>query len=123
MGDLTTLFDTSALIGSGGPLPALDGQSAVSVVAIGELYAGVLLAAEGSTQSKRLRRLATVLSDATVLDVDRYVATAFGDLRSVTGRPQSNDLWIAATALAHDLTLVTRDTQQAALPMVRTQLV
>ena len=123
MGDLTTLFDTSALIGSGGPPPRLDGESAVSVVAIGELYAGVLLAIEGSTQSERLRRLATVLSDATVLEVDRYVATAFGDLRSVTGRAQSNDLWIAATALAHDLTLVTRDTQQAALPMVRTKLI
>jgi len=124
MGDLTTLFDTSVLIGmAGGAPPTLDGGSAVSVVAIGELYAGVLLATEGSVQSERLRRLASVLSDATMLDVDRHVTTAYGDLRSVTGRAQSNDLWIAATALAHDLTLLTRDVQQAALPMVRTQLI
>jgi predicted nucleic acid-binding protein len=83
----------------------------------------VLLTTEGSTRSERLRRIATVLSDATVLDVNRHVATAYGDLRLVTGRAQSNDLWIAATALAHDLTLLTRDVQQAALPMVRTKLI
>ncbi len=39
-----------------------------------------------------------------------------------TGRLPSNDLWIAATALAHDLTLVTADERQAASPLVRTQL-
>lgn len=34
----------------------------------------------------------------------------------------TNDLWIAATALAHELTLVTADERQAALPLVRTVL-
>jgi predicted nucleic acid-binding protein len=124
MGELTTLFDTSALIGSAdGPPPQMAGDSAVSVVAVGELYAGVLLATHGATQSARLRRLAVVLSDATVLDIDRAVTTAYGDIRSLAGRAPSNDLWIAATALAHDLTLVTMDAGQAALPLVRTELV
>jgi len=40
-----------------------------------------------------------------------------------TGRPPYNALWIAATAPAHDLTLVTDDERQAALPLVRTMLV
>jgi predicted nucleic acid-binding protein len=124
MGELTTLFDTSALIGSSdGPPPQMAGDSAVSVVAVGELYAGVLLATHGATRSARLRRLAVVLSDATVLNIDRAVTTAYGDIRSLAGRIPSNDLWIAATALAHDLTLVTMDAGQAALPLVRTTLI
>ena len=123
MGGLTTLVDTSVLAGpTDGPRPQLDGECAVSVVAVGELYAGVLLGND-ATQPGRLRRLAIVLSDATVLEVDRAVTTAYGDLRAVTARVPSNDLWIAATALAHDLTLLTRDERQAALPLVRTQLI
>jgi predicted nucleic acid-binding protein len=123
MGELTTLFDTSALIGAtDGSGPKLDGDCAVSVVAVGELYAGVLLG-DDMNQPQRLRRLAAVLAEATVLDVGRAVTTAYGDLRALAGRTPSNDLWIAATALAHDLTLVTMDAGQAALPLVRTRLV
>jgi predicted nucleic acid-binding protein len=123
MGGLKTLFDTSVLAGpTDGPRPRLDGDCAVSVVAVGELYAGVLLGSD-ATQPGRLRRLAVVLSDATVLEIDRAVTTAYGDLRAVAGRVPSNDLWIAATALAHDLTLLTRDERQAALPLVRTTLI
>jgi predicted nucleic acid-binding protein len=123
MGGLTRLFDTSVLTGpTSGRGPQLDGDCAVSVVAVGELYAGVLLGTDAN-QPGRLRRLALVLSEATVLEVDRAVTTAYGDLRAVAGRVPSNDLWIAATALAHDLTLLTCDKRQAALPLVRTQLI
>jgi tRNA(fMet)-specific endonuclease VapC len=59
-----------------------------------------------------------------VLDITRSVAVAYGELRTAgAGRAPSNDLWIAATAIAHDLELVTADKRQAALPYVRTQLV
>ena len=123
MGELTTLFDTSVLIGArDGAGPQLSGDCAVSLVAIGELYAGVLLG-DDANQALRLRRLALVLSDVTVLEVDRKVTTAYGEIRAAAGRAPSNDLWIAATALAHDLTLLTMDEGQAALPLVRTQLV
>jgi len=123
MGGLSRLFDTSVLAGpTGGPDPDLDGDCAVSVVAVGELYAGVLLGSDAN-QPGRLRRLALVLSVATVLEIDRAVTTAYGDLRAVAGRVPSNDLWIAATALAHDLTLLTRDKRQATLPLVKTQLI
>jgi predicted nucleic acid-binding protein len=123
MGGLTTLFDTSVLAGpTDGPHPPLAGDSSVSVVTVGELYAGVLLGSD-ATQPRRLRRLAVVLSDATVLEIDRAVTTAYGELRAVAGRVPSNDLWVAATALAHDLTLLTRDRRQAALPLVKTQLI
>jgi predicted nucleic acid-binding protein len=121
MGDLSAVFDTSVLTApADGPPPRLDGGSAVSVVTVGELYAGVLLATDGPTQARRLRLLAAVLSDVFVLDVDRKVTTAYGELRmAASGRAPSNDLWIAATALAHDLELVTRDERQASLPLVR----
>jgi len=71
----------------------------------------------------RSRRLAAVLAEAPVIDVDGSVASRHGELRIATGGLPSNDLWIAATALAHDLTLVTADERQAALPLVRTHLV
>jgi predicted nucleic acid-binding protein len=123
MGELTTLFDTSVLIGVRDRAgPRLEGDCAVSVVAVGELYAGVLLG-DDANQAQRLRRLAVVLSEATMLAVDRFVSTAYGEIRAASGRAPSNDLWIAASALAHDLELVTMDHAQAALPLVRTRLV
>jgi predicted nucleic acid-binding protein len=124
MGDLTSLVDTSVLAGPvDGPPPRLDGGSAVSVVTIGELHAGVLLATDGATQARRLRLLAAMLSEVVVLEVNRAVTTAYGELRMTARRAPSNDLWIAATALAHDLELVTRDERQASLPLVRTCLI
>jgi predicted nucleic acid-binding protein len=124
MGELTSLVDTSVLIGALELIdPEKEGTWAVSVVTIGELYAGVVLATRDDAQSTRLKRLAAVLSLVSVLDVDRMVATAYGDLRMLSGRAPSNDLWIAGTALARDLELVTMDQAQAALPLVRTTLI
>jgi predicted nucleic acid-binding protein len=124
MGELTALADTSVLIGA---FEVVDGTKkgtwGVSVVTIGELYAGVLLAEKDAEQAARLKRLAAVLSLVTVLDVTRAVSTGYGDLRALARRSASNDLWIAGTALAHDLELVTRDHDQAALPLVRTTLI
>ncbi|MDP2711981.1 MAG: type II toxin-antitoxin system VapC family toxin [Solirubrobacteraceae bacterium] len=123
MGGLTRLFDTSVLASpTDGPGPGISGDCAVSVVVVGELYAGVLLGTDAN-QPGRLRRLALVLSETTVLEIDRAVTTAYGDLRAIAGRVPSNDLWIAATALAHDLTLLTRDKRQAALPLVKAELI
>jgi predicted nucleic acid-binding protein len=120
---LTTLVDTSVLIGGTGTADLhLEGGWAVSAVAVGELDAGVLMAAEQGVRAARLRRLTAVLATAPVLDVDRVVAARFGELRAATKRSATNDLWIAATALAHDLTLLTGDARQAALPLVRAKL-
>lgn len=103
----------------GGPIE-VDLEWAVSAVTVGELEAGVLLASDAGARVARLRRLAAVLAEAPVLGVDRAVASRYGELRAATGRLPTNDLWIAATALAHDLTLLTRDERQASLPLVRT---
>ena len=120
MARLTTLVDTSVLVGTA-ETPDV-GPWCVSAVSVGELEAGVLLATDDRTRAARLRRLGAVLAEAPLLGVDRAVAGRYGELRAASGRAPSNDLWIAATALAHDLTLATADREQSALPLVRTRL-
>ncbi len=95
----------------------------ISAVSVGELHAGVLLAEDEDLRAVRLRRLTAVIVSAPVIDVDHAAAVRYGELRAVSGRGPTNDLWIAATALAHDFTLVTSDQRQAALPLVRSTLV
>jgi predicted nucleic acid-binding protein len=68
-----------------------------------------------------LRLLTAVLAEAPVIDVDRTVSARYAELRAAGRRP-TNDLWIAATALAHDYTLITTDHRQAALPLIRAML-
>ena len=120
MAKLTTLVDTSILVGATDPPDV--GPWCVSVVSVGELEAGVLLATDDRVRAARLRRLSAVLAEAPLLAVDRAVATRYGELRAASGRAPANDLWIAATALAHGLTLATADRRQSALPLVRTHL-
>jgi len=119
---VSALLDTSVLSGPGPP-PALDQDWAVSVISIGELSAGVLLAPDATTRAARLRSLTMLVEIAPALPIDTAVAQRFGELRAASGRRPSNDLWIAATALAHDLTLVTADRAQSTLPLVTAQLV
>lgn len=118
---MTALIDTSVLIS--GLAPEITESWSVSTVTIGELEAGVLLAADEVTRARRLRLLAAVLAEAPLIDVDRAVSARYGELRAASGRRPTNDLWIASTALAHDLTLITSDTRQAALPLIRVTLV
>jgi predicted nucleic acid-binding protein len=113
------LVDTSVLAGD--VAPEKPGTWAVSVVTIGELEVGVLLAPE-ELRARRLARLTAILEQAPVLAVDRRVAAHYAQLRAASGRQPANDLWIAATALAHELTLLTADTRQATLPGVHARL-
>lgn len=117
-----SLIDTSVLV-SARKIGGLTDEWAVSVVTVGELEAGILIARDHSSRARRLALLAAVLAEAPVLPIDRHVAARYGELCAVTGRQPSNGLWIAATALAHDLILVTADERQAALPLVNSALV
>lgn len=123
------LADTSVFVAreSGRPLDvaALPAELGVSVVTIGELRAGVLAASDLQTRDRRL----TTLTQALALDplpIDGEVAEAWARLRILlrdAGRKMPvNDSWIAATALAHGVPVVTQDDDYVeldGLPVVR----
>lgn len=110
------LADTSVFIAresgreiAGGQLPD---ELAVSVITVGELRAGVLAAADVKTRDRRLSTLTTVLAMDPV-PVDDTVAEAWARLRLLLRdagqRMPVNDSWIAATALALGVPVVTQD--------------
>lgn len=110
------LADTSVFIAreSGRPLDVdlLPDELAVSVITIGELRAGVLAADDPEIRSRRLDTLTSALALLPV-PVDDEVAASWARLRillrSSGKRMPVNDSWIAATAMALDVPIVTQD--------------
>lgn len=109
---MTALFDTSIVI-AGGVKEVADG--AISVVTIGELETGLLTAKSVRERAARHHRLRMLLERAVILPIDTAVASSYGELRAESGRQPSNDLWIAATAVAFGLELITADRGLASL--------
>jgi predicted nucleic acid-binding protein len=110
------LLDTSVFIASesGRQLDAasLPDEVAISPITVAELHVGVLAAKDVDTRARRLATLEAI-ADIETLPVDNAVAAAWARLRihlaEAKRRLNVNDLWIAATALAHDLAVVTQD--------------
>ena len=110
------LADTSVFIAreSGRRLDvdALPDELAVSIITIGELRAGVLAARTVTIRDRRLATLTAALEMSPV-PVDDAVAAEWARLRVLlrdTGqRMPVNDSWIAATAVALDVPVVTQD--------------
>ena len=110
------LADTSVFIAreSGRPLDidALPEELAVSIITIGELRAGVLVATTVEARDRRLGTLTAALGLEPV-PVDDAVAAEWARLRVLlreTGqRMPINDSWIAATAMSLKVPVVTRD--------------
>ncbi len=110
------LLDTTVFIArqSGRPINAelLPDESAVSVITIAELHAGVLAAPDTSIRARRLATLESV-ADINALPVDEPAARIWAQLRvhlADSGRRvRINDLWIAAVAAANQLPVVTQD--------------
>jgi len=118
---VTVLIDTSLLAGAAAT--GIEESFALSVVTVGELRLGILSADTHPVRAARLARLTAILENTSVLPVDDVVASQYAELRAATGRLPTNDLWIAATAAAHKLTLVTGDERQSKLPGLRTRYV
>lgn len=121
--ELTHLLDTSALIAPPELKPGAGRRLGTSIVCVGELQAAVLLARTAKLRAERVAQLTATASTLVTLDIDARVATAYGELRASTGRGPANDLWIAATANAHGLVLITRDKGLAQLPGIQAELV
>ena len=110
------LADTSLFIAkeSGRSLQTdlLPDELAVSAITIGELRAGVLAAPDTTTRDRRLSTLTAALA-LNPIPVDETVAAAWAKLRVALRENKLkmpvNDSWIAATAMAHGIPVVTQD--------------
>jgi predicted nucleic acid-binding protein len=116
------LLDTSVFIAAESSRPlrteAIPEVTAISVVTKAELRAGVFAAEDIATRDLRLRTLELVARIA-VLPVDDEVAGAWAQMRAYLApsgqRVNVNDMWIAATAAAQELPLITQDADYDAL--------
>jgi predicted nucleic acid-binding protein len=110
------LLDTTVFIAaeSGRPVrsEALPDEAAISIVTKAELRAGVLAAADIETRERRLATLEAV-AQMTVLPIWGGVDRAWAQMRAYLAasgrRVNANDVWIAATAAAHQIPVVTQD--------------
>ena len=121
----TAIADTSLFVAveqarplSGRP----PGRVAISAITIGELRLGVLAADDAPTRARRLETL-TAAEALDPLPVDSRVASAWAALRlalrEAGKRMPINDSWIAATAIAHGMPVVTQDGDYDAVPGLR----
>ena len=96
-----------------------DGHSAISVVSIGELQAGVELAGTAEIRNARRLRLEMVEQAFVPIVVDEKVAIEYGRLLALARKARrvqkATDLLIAATAGVTGRTLWTRDEAQSSL--------
>lgn len=119
------LLDTSVLIAreSGRRLDvsSVPEQTAISVVTLAELHAGVLSAADTTTRARRLATL-DAASAVEALPVTAEAARRWAALRvrlAEEGRSAKvNDLWIAAVAAANGMDVVSQDDDFAAIEAV-----
>ena len=110
------LADTSIFIatetGRALDVSRLPDEIAISIITIGELRAGVLAAAEVNIRDRRLSTLMRAL-ELQPIPVDESVADAWARLRILLRdrglRMPVNDSWIAATALALGVPIITQD--------------
>lgn len=90
------------------------GRQFISAVTLAELETGILrLEHQSPSQGQALRRwyegIVTLFRERTLV-VDTVVAHHYARLQAHGPRP-ANDTWIAAIALAHGMTVVTRNTR------------
>ena len=88
----------------------------LSVVTASELLHGVHRAATAAQRTRRSAFVEGLLQRFPVLDIDlattRAHARVWADTKAAGGRVGPNDLWLAAAALAHGLTLATANLRE-----------
>ena len=79
----------------------------ISFVTVGEMFYG---AAKANWGERRISEMETILSRYTVIPGTYHVAQRYGHVkRAFSDQVGENDMWIAATALAHELPVVTNN--------------
>lgn len=120
------LLDTNIIIAifKGGSAVVARAESSedvlVPAVAFGELYYGARKSGKSGKPEQNVERVSQLASSSVVLKIDSETAREYGliknDLRQ-RGKPiPDNDLWIAALATQHGLTLVSRDKHFSNVP-------
>lgn len=124
------LIDTNIFVaretGRSLDLSKIPDELAVSVVTVAELQLGVLTAGDTATRQRRLITFRDALA-FNPIEITVQIADAWASLRLFLRGTKSsltiNDLWIAATALALGVPLVTQDQDLVGLPNIETILV
>ncbi len=110
---MRALLDTSVVIAA--DVSPLQGDLAISCVTLAELHFGVLVAESRRVRAERLRRLLALQRVFHALPLNDAVATSYGQVAAAVAesgrnpRPRSMDLFIAATAHAHQARVYTRN--------------
>ena len=82
----------------------------ISVTVIGELFYGAF---KSQQIEKNLENIAALLSGSDILKIDNNIAREYGEIKAILkkkGKPiPENDIWVAAAAKRHDLTLISKD--------------
>lgn len=82
----------------------------VANITIAELYYG---AYKSQNRAKNIQKLQEFIADNAIIFADVQTSNYYGKISAqlrIIGKPiPSNDIWIAALALQHELVLVTRD--------------
>ena len=120
---IEALVDTSVFIAteSGRPIDTLriPAMLGVSVITIGELHAGVLGATDLGARDDRLATL-TFARSVEPMPIDEAVAAAWARLRiellEAGRRLGANDSWIAATAIAAGIPVITQNADYDDVP-------
>ena len=86
------------------------GQASVPSIVLGELYFGAL---HSGRVVANLARVEALIQHTAIVPCDADTAKHYGRIKhalQVRGRPlPENDIWIAAIAMQHGLTLISRD--------------
>lgn len=117
------LADTSIFVGLEAqrfePDQVEDYEWGISVITLGELRLGVLQAADPEAASRRLSTY-QLAQQFEALPVDDAVSDAWAllvsKLRAARRKAPINDSWIAATAIAHRIPVVTQDDDYDDMP-------
>jgi tRNA(fMet)-specific endonuclease VapC len=112
---LTFLLDTNIVIGVLNQEPAIEHQLVgktilLASIVLGELYYGAYKSARFQTNLAKIEAFAV---NYPIVDCTKQTAEQYGRLKQSLeasgGLIPENDIWIAALATQHHLTLVTRD--------------